>query len=252
MTEPVEVDPNQTIEASARDTYDRVGVAQVNLLPPEITVHRRQRRIAAFSIGLLIAYLGALGLLYVLKLEAVNAARAARDDTQQEVAVLQAEAESLQEYQVLADNVENAETLLTAAMDRELSWARILGDLALAFDQQSSLVGVQAASTEPGVEDVATSTEGTGQTDGAGEIDPGTPVAQVEFTGYSVDRFAPGVEDVLSKFDESAGFFDSYLDTAAEMERGDSEVTDFVGRVKLDDGAYTHRYDDGLPEESVR
>jgi hypothetical protein len=55
---------------------------------------------------------------------------------------------------------------------------------------------------------------------------------------------------VLSRFDDADGFFDSYLTTAAEEERGDSEVTNFVGRVRLDGDAYTHRYDDGLPEEN--
>jgi hypothetical protein len=241
----------------------RIGVARVNLLPADVLIERRRRRVTAISAGLLVAYLGALGVIYALKIDAVDQARAERDQTERQVAMLQAEEDSLSEYQQLIDTLNNREMLLTSAMDGQLSWARILGDLALALDRDASLLTVVAASTAPGA-DAAAAPGAAGSTTGAAPpataaagtdgqaFDAGEPVAQLDFTGYSVEAFDPGVKEVLHKFGDAEGFFDSYLTTAAEEERGTAEVTTFVGRVRLNEGVYTHRYDDGLPEESVQ
>jgi hypothetical protein len=76
-------------------------------------------------------------------------------------------------------------------------------------------------------------------------------VGQIQFTGYSVDRVAPGVQEVLLRITEGEGLFDSYLVTTAEEERGGELVTNFEARVDLNDEIRTHRYDDGLPQESI-
>ena len=255
MAEPLEPVPDESAAPTTRDVTAPARIAQVNLLPADVLIERRQRRVASIAVGVLIAYLGALGLIYGLKVGAVNDARAARDQTEREVALVRAEVESLREYQRLIDTLDNRETLLASAMEGQLSWARILGDLALSFDPDASLLTVVGASTAPEA-DVAAATGTTTPTGSAvseveaGGIDVGDPVAQIQFTGYSIEELT-GVQDVLNRFDDADGFFDSYLTTAAEEARGDSEVTNFVGRVWLDNYAYTHRYDDGLPEESV-
>lgn len=251
MTEPLEPVGDDTEDLRGLDDVhpeQRVRVARVNLLPGEVLVARRQRSIALVSLGILAAFVVALGTIYLLKVGDVNDATAERDETAREVAVLQAEADSLQEYQVLLDVVQNREALLTSAMDGELSWARILGDLALSFDRQASLTALQGAST---AEDAATDPGAAVAVDDE-TFDLGDPVAQVDFTGYSVDRFAPGVEEVIAKFERAEGFDDPYLATAGDEERGGDTVTVFNGLVQLTERAYTHRYDDGLPEESVR
>jgi hypothetical protein len=252
MTEQFEPIDEETAELTAVESevgYDRMRAARVNLLPSSVLVERRQRRVALYALGILAAFLLGLGAVYALQVGKVDDARAERNRVEGEVAGLRAELASLAKYQELLDTVENRETLLTAAMENELSWARVLGDLALQFDRQASLIGVNAASTEP---DAANPQATTTPDVDAGVFDLGEPVAQVEFTGYSVDRFAPGVEEVLEKFDNAPGFHDAYLSTAGEEERGTDEVTTFIGEVQIDDRAYTHRYDDGLPEESVR
>jgi hypothetical protein len=252
MTEQFEPIDDETAELSAVEAdggYSRMRLARVNLLPSSVLVERRQRRVALYALGLLTAFLVGLGAVYALQVNEVNDARARRDRVEREVAILRAEVASLGEYQQLLDTVQNRATLLTATMEQQLSWARVLGDLALQLDRQASLIGLTAASTEPDVADPqATSTPDVN----AGVFDLGEPVAQIEFTGYSVDRLAPGVEEVLKKFDDTVGFDDAYLSTAGEEERGTETVTNFIGEVQIDDRAYTHRYDEGLPEESMR
>lgn len=252
MTESFEPVGDETEDLRGLDEEhpeQRVRIARVNLLPGEVLVVRRQRRVALVSLGILAAFLVGLAAVYALQVASVNDAIAARDEVAAEVAVLQTEADSLQEYQVLLDVVQNRETLLTSAMEGELSWARILGDLALSFDRQASLTAIQAASTAG---DAAVTEDSAPVTVDDEVFDLGDPVAQVDFTGYSVDRFAPGVEEVLAKFERAEGFDDPYLATAGDEERGSDTVTVFNGLVQLTERAYTHRYDDGLPEESVQ
>jgi len=247
--EPTDDETAELIAFESEGGYDRMRTAQVNLLPSSVLVERQQRRVALYSLGILAAFLVGLAAVYALQASQVNDARADRDRVEREVVVLRAEVESLAKYQELLDTVDNRETLLTAAMENEVSWARVLGDLALQFDRQASLIGVNAASTEP---DAANPQATTTPDVDAGVFDLGEPVAQIEFTGYSIDRFAPGVEDVLKKFDDAVGFNGAYLSTAGEEERGTEEVINFVGEVQIDDRAFTHRYDDGLPEESLQ
>jgi hypothetical protein len=179
----------------------------------------------------------------------VEDAQLERDAADRRVAVLRSDLDELSEFQTLVDDIDARESLLTAAMDDELSWARVFGDLALSFSRDSSLTEIQAVTAEDAAPegDIAAA-----DADPEPEPDADTSVAQVTFTGYSVEEFAPGVAEVLADFAEAEGFFDSYLTTAIEEERGDSEVTGFEGRVELNDKAYTRRYEDGLPEESLQ
>lgn len=256
MTEPL--DPDETADLAANEPPDsspQRWPAQVNLLPPSFVAEQRQRMIAVAAGVILIAYLAGLGGLYAYKVTKVDDAQAARDTVQRDVTGLQADVDALQEYQTLVTERDAREALLTTAMDGELSWARVFGDMALAFSRQASLTGVTATIPEDdesaaGVvvgEDGATEAPTAADAD----ADPNVPVAAVTFTGYSVDRFAPGVQEVLHEFGDVSGFFDSYLSLASDEERGSTDVTTFEGRFKLNGQAYTHRFDDGLPEESL-
>ncbi|MBA2530080.1 MAG: hypothetical protein H0V19_09025 [Euzebyales bacterium] len=80
----------------------------------------------------------------------------------------------------------------------------------------------------------------------------GDSIASLEFTGYSVERLAPGVQGALGRFNGVPSFFNTYLTTAAEEERGTTEVTNFAGAVQLGENGYTGRYADGLPPEAAR
>lgn len=211
--------------------------AHVNLLPPELALERRARRQARLTGALLLLWVAVLGGVYALKLGDVANAERARDDAQREVVQLQEELASLDEYRVLSARIDARSALLTAAMAEEVSWARVLNDLSLAFPADASMLTLGAA-MDP-----------EEQTAVGGEIDKGASVASVVFSGYSVDRLAPGVQEVLTDFDESSGFVNSYLQTAAEAEIGSTEVTNFSGSLDLNDQALTHRYDDGLPKE---
>lgn len=210
--------------------------ASVNLLPPEIEQQRVARRVSRLTVVAVAAWLAMLGSLYVVKDGQVDDARARRDGAQARVAVVEQEVAALDEYAKLAAKIDARNTILASAMADEVSWARILNDLSLAFPADASMTTLTAALTEP-AEPVP------------GAVKLAEAVGDVAFTGYSVERFAPGVEGLLLDFENATGFVDTYLTTAAVSEKGTTEVTDFNGKVRLDDNARTGRYDDGLPME---
>ena len=217
--------------------------ARVNLLPKEIEQRARERRATSWTIGAVAAYAALLGLVYIAKLGDLNDARSDRDNAQAAVAEAQAELAALQEFAELDEQMTARNQLLSAAMATEISWARVLNDLSLTFPPSSSLLTFSGASAGAGA---------TGATAAAPANPNSESVASVTFEGYSVERFAPGVERVLVKFDEVTTFFNAYLSEAAETPRGDTEVTGFSGTMQLNDDAYTGRYADGLPPEVGR
>ena len=215
--------------------------ARVNLLPREIAERARTRRTASWTILAVGLFAVALFGVYLLKVGQVNDAEDERDAAQATVTQLEAEKATLQEFADLDAEVTERNTLLAAAMATEISWARALNDLALTFPASSSLTGLTAGM------------EGAAAADSAAEPDANPrSIASMTFKGYSVERFAPGVERVLLKFSDVGMFFNSYLETAAVEERGNTRVTAFDGSLVLTEDARTGRYVNGLPPEAGR
>ncbi|HVL98398.1 MAG TPA: hypothetical protein VM324_03815 [Egibacteraceae bacterium] len=185
-------------------------------------------------------FVALLGAGYVLRLQDVDRAEQARDEAQAEITRLETAVAELDDYRKLAERLEYGNALLASAMEREIAFARVLGDLAVAFPANASLTSLTftAAKAE---EEVAA----------AGEIRFGESIGRMEFAGYSVNGYAPGVERVLVDFDRVPAFFNTFLTTAAEAQVADKPVMNFNGSVALDRGAYTNRYADGLPLEET-
>lgn len=216
--------------------------ASVNLLPPEIEVRRRTRRLAVLTAGGVGIYVAALGLLYALKLGDVRQAEQARDQAGQQVAALQADLAQLQQFQTLNDELIARNSLLAGAMDTEVSFARTLNDLALSFPATASLRTLQLQLQQTGPVGAAPAAE-------PGAVNLGDAIGTLTFEGYSIERYAPGVESVLLELGGVRSFFNSYLSGAGRESIEETPVVNFSGTVQLDAQAYTQRYENGLPEE---
>lgn len=207
---------------------------KVNLLPREIAERARARRVTIGTVTLVVLFVALLGGLYALKVAEVRAAEEERETVRADVARLEAEVAQLQQYRDLAAELDARNLLLADAMATEISYARVLNDLSLAFPASSSLRTLDGGRVDP-------DTVVPGAT-------AGQSVADLRFNGYSVERIAPGVETVLVEFDKVPVFFNSYLDIAATEEIGDTEVMGFDGSVQLTADSFTQRYANGLPE----
>jgi hypothetical protein len=215
-----------------------VSAPGVNLLPPEYAQQASERRRAVLTVFALLVLVGGFVALYFLKTQSVDAARERRDMAQAEVDRLTAEVAVLQEFSTLASQLDTGNDLLTFAMSSEISFARLLNDVALAFPSTSSLTTMTAGL------DVADTTVPV-----PGAVSSAAGIATLTFSGYSVERYAPGVETVLIEFARIRNIVSDYLETAAGAEIGDVPVTNFNGRADLGTGALTNRYANGLPED---
>lgn len=209
---------------------------RVNLLPRELDAVVRARRIARLSALGVVLVAAVLGGLYAMQVAAVNEAERERAEVETRIAQARQELAALGEFRELKDRHDARSELLSVAMAEEISWARILNDLSLAFPSDASLLTLTGAAEEP-VELAE------------GEVDTGPRIGRITTTGYSLEEYAPGVESLLLDFDTARGFFNSYLQTATTAEIGESEVTNFNGTIDLDEDAYTGRYANGLPPE---
>lgn len=250
-----------------------MSTARVNLLPQEVAEREQARRTAVIAAAVLLVFLAVLAFIYFSKLAAVNAAREDRDGEQQRVAALSAELGQLEQFRLLADQLDERERLLVQAMDTEVAVARVLNDVALQFPTSASLrsmalvlneeaavappvapapdpsaTGAPAAPVAPaapaGPERIATPPSTRADAGSAGSI------GSITFEGYSVERYAPGVESVVLQLEEVRSFIGSFVTAAQDEDIAETEVTSFTGLVDLDPDAFTRRYVEGLPPEA--
>jgi len=210
---------------------------RVNLLPPEQARLSAERRRALVAVAALGAWALLLGLIFVVQLTATGNLREGRDREQVELTRLDARVAELAPYAALARSLDGRTALLVATMSEQVSWSAVLNDLSLTFPSNSSLLSLSAA--RGGDAPVAAGTPAVSL--------PG--IGSVQFTGYSVERYAPGVESVLLGLDDARSFEQLYLSTAARTLIQQTLVTNFTGSGRLTDRVYTHRFDKGLPEE---
>lgn len=209
---------------------------RVNLLPRGAAATRSSSQGGLVVGALLVVLVVVLGGLWYVETEALAEAEQRRDDQLATNAQLQNQIAALAEFAELQASLDARNELLAAAMAPEVSLTRTLNDLAAVFPGSSSMLTLQVQLTE----DVPS----------PGTVTFGDGVASIAFTGYSVERVAPGVERVVVDFDRVESFFNPFLNVASGEERGDPTVVvaEFDGTVQLNVQALTRRYSDGLPE----
>ncbi|HUG85234.1 MAG TPA: hypothetical protein VMM13_11755, partial [Euzebya sp.] len=206
----------------------------INLLPSTIQERASARRANLLLALLVVLFIAGLVFVYFTKAASVDRAAEARDAAQAEVNQLQAQVQALAAFQSLADELAAGNTLLVTAMGDEIAVARILNDVSLSLPGTASLTSLTLSR-----EDVVET---------AGEVDLGDSVANLLFAGYSIERYAPGVEGVLLQLDQVNGLVLTYLNTAAVAEIAEVGVTSFDANGLLTEEIYTDRYAEGLPE----
>lgn len=207
---------------------------KVNLLPREVQRQARERRVALGSLTALAVWVLLLALLYLQNVLAVNNAREERDAEQAELDRLQAQVERLAPYRELARRYDTHNTLLATTMGSQIAWSRVLNDLAVVFPANSSLLTLSATVGTPAEQ---------------ADADEVPLVGALQFNGYTVERYAPGVESVLLGLDDAASFQALYLSNAMRALIETTEVTNFSGAAELTEHVYSRRFVDGLPED---
>jgi hypothetical protein len=257
-----------------------VSVARVNLLPPEIGQRSARRRLVYAVSGLLVVYVLLLGALFAVKLGQVGEARRQRDAAQAGLVALQSQVTALAPYRQLDTDLTQRNQVLVAAMALEVSAARVLNELSLAFPASASLRTLNLTVEPPANAAAVPAAPAPAATTGEGGAAPseapsGAPVAPapaapatsplpdpsaaaatvvggVTYDGYSVDEYAPGVQTLLVNLSTVPGFADPLALSAQAELVGTTEVTGFSGVADLTGQIYTRRYERGLSLEGLR
>lgn len=208
----------------------------INLIPRKDAQRAALRRQAGLALlGVAILWL-ALAAASLARLDQVEARVDERDGIAERVALLQAQVDSLAAFQDLADDVSTQNALLEMAMAEEVSWGRLLLQLSRAVPTSASFTAVDGTLVDP-------TAEGSDVTD----LETDTQVGRFLISGYTTATFTPGVRELLLRADEIDGFFQQYVTNAQATDIGGIPATAFDAELRLDEGARTGRYDDGLP-----
>lgn len=203
---------------------------RVNLLPratKESARSTQQRVIAAVLVFLLLAGLTGASLWQHGTLRTAEDELA---DARQELAAAQAAVAALADYAELERRLDEDRELLVTALGTQVSLAGIMQDLSLVMPAETDLrslsISLAVVQTEEGVIE---------------------SVGAINASGESLDGIAPGVERLLIRVDQVAGFRDVFVSSASI---DDEDISTFNLDMQLGPEHLTNRYVDGLPRET--
>lgn len=203
---------------------------RVNLLPratKESARSTQQRVIAAVLVFLLLAGLTGASL---WQRGTLRTAEDELADARQELAAAQAAVAALADYAELERRLDEDRELLVTALGTQVSLAGIMQDLSLVMPAETDLrslsISLAVVQTEEGVIE---------------------SVGAINASGESLDGIAPGVERLLIRVDQVAGFRDVFVSSASI---DDEDISTFNLDMQLGPEHLTNRYVDGLPRET--
>lgn len=205
---------------------------RVNLLPGEVAERNRVARQRAGLAAGAVAFVGLLGVVYLVQANRVGDARALLEERQAQIAELESEVAELQEFGELEQRAQLADQVLAGALGEEASVAGVLQDLAAVFPSDAELdslaVTIQPVAAAPALGGLR-------------------PVAgSLTAAGRTLRGHAPGLERLLLELEKVAGFENTFFASSMLDEAG---VSTFTIDLSLGDTVRTRRYADGLPEE---
>lgn len=267
------------IEQSPESTTSRISLKRkkdttpsgpvtvgVVLLPPRYAEAKRSRRVTQISLVAGTLCLSAIALGSALVWRNTQEITAERDAMQARVNTLQSQVTALNEFKAQADRLASANKDLTAVMSSEVSWARMLNDLSMTVPATATLEGFNASIDVIAAANLAASVDPSAvETDKPSESiseppKPPVSIGEINIEGYSIERYSPGVETVLARFDEVLSYSDVFLSSTsatkadgvlsgqAPATSGELTKSQFSTNIKIGTAALTGRYANGLPE----
>ena len=216
-------------------TARTVVLPRVNLLPPEIELRRRFRRVQGGLGGAVVAAVGLVGLLYVGATASVSDAQTELDIAGAETAQLQAQTAPYADVTAVYARAAGAEAMLTQAMGQEIRWSGLLNDLSLTVPDNvwvKSVAFTQAPAATAAAAPAAPAV-------------PGAPAAAaslgtVTFSGVGFDH-----DDVavwLESLAGQRGYADPYFSSSSESLLGTRKVVTFSSTTTLTPDALSGEY----------
>lgn len=193
---------------------------RVNLLPSEVGQKNAARRLQGLVGVAGLGVLGLLALLYFWQVGQVNDAREVLEAEQAVVADLRDDVQELSEFQRLRNQGDTVNSMISALLSGEVSYAGILQDFAAVMPSDAAVEDISIAADEAGG-------------------------AEFGASGVSLLGHAPGLERLLISMEKAAAFENVFFGSSSIDENG---FATFDFSFQLTPLILTNRYIDGLPE----
>lgn len=214
-----------------------IGLARVNLLPPEIEKARQLRRIQAGLGGVVALAVVLVCLVYLAAVSSVGSAQEQLDDQLAQQAQIQQGISGFAGVKETYAKAEEADTVLSAAMGQEVRWSQRLTTLGDSIPASTWLTDMTVTQTVDGA------AAAPAAADPLGALAPG--LGTVSFTGKGV--VIDDVADWLDSVAAQPGHTNAYISNAAEEQGEGTSLVTFASTVTLTEEALSHRFDSPGP-----
>lgn len=196
---------------------------RINLLPPEIRERQRVRRQTVVVAAIGVVILVVLGGFYFLQQLRLNQVQRDLEAQQAVNAGLQQDIAELQRFDLLEQEVQEAEALLADLLQNEVYWSGVLRDVSLVIPGTTWLTALNGTVTQPGT------TGGEATTTTAGTVTG--LVGQITMNGFGFDHRSVALW--LARLEEVDGFANPWLTSSQKTEIGEREAVQFASSVDL-------------------
>jgi Tfp pilus assembly protein PilN len=213
-------------------TSTQTAVApRVNLLPPEIAERNTLRRAQLGMVGVGLAAVAVVGVMYTQASAKVSSAQRAKADAAAQNVRLNEQLGGLRNVEATYAQVDVANKTIATAMHDDIHWSTYLQDITLTLPENVWLNTMSVKTTS--ATDAAPSDQ---------VLDPGLGTVTFTGTALSHDDVASWLETVAKE----RGYSNAYFSQAQEKLINHRVVVDFSGTVNLTDKALSNTYAKGL------
>ena len=202
---------------------------RVNLLPPEIAIARRFRRIQAGMGGAVLAAVGVVALLYVAASSSVSTAQSNVDTANAQQTTLQAQTAKYSDVTKVYAKAAAAQAMLTQAMGEEVRYSQFLNDLSLSVPENVWVKNVTFTQTAAAAPAAAAASPLT---------TPGIGTVSFTGVGFNHDDVAVWLESLARQ----KGYANPYFTSSTEALLGTRKTVNFTSTATLTPAAYSGRY----------
>lgn len=211
------------------------SLPSVNLLPPELAADRKFRALRVVLASIIVAALGAIGVLYLGALaghssaqDEVTAAAARKVDLQREI-------NTYKDVPTVYAQIAKTETQLATAMGSEVRWSSFLNDLTKRVGRDKWITKVEI------VQNVDTPAVSTVQ----GVDTGGGVIGKVTFSGFALSEREGDhrrLKDWLVSVGEHKSYANAYFSSSKATKLGRKDVVEFQASADVNEQALSRRY----------
>lgn len=180
-------------------------MSQVNLLPPELRRQKAIRRNTSFAIGVGLAVLALIGLVYLFQVQRLSQSRSDLAEQEDRNAQLQSQIDELSQYADLQAELAAKQELIAAIFVNEVAWSSALLDVSRVIPDASYLTNLTGQITTTIAGETAQPSGGTPET---------TLIGNMSFAGVASQTET--IATWITRLEEVQGWVNVWVNSAHE------------------------------------